>query len=122
MRIEDDKLLASFRWPSCEWCRAIGAVAAHWGCDPHHILSRGAGRVDIAENIVSLCRVCHGNNHAGNSPYPFDLLELAAKREGTTPEAIVAKVQKIRRTPKPLGWQDMTPAELVAYAMKQEAA
>ena len=65
-------------------------------CDPSHIYSRGAGRVDIPENIVNLCRVCHNDSHAGYEPTRAQLLAIAAKREGTTPEEITAKVHRIR--------------------------
>lgn len=81
----------------CEWCNC----PLPNGADPAHIFSRGAGQVDIAGNLVALCRKDHNRNHAGLEPTPKQLLALAAKREGTTPEAIRAEVYRIRRLPKP---------------------
>ena len=116
MRIVDEPLLREFCFaPNCEWCNDY----SQFGRDPAHIFSRGAGRVDIRENLVALCRLCHNLHHAGLRPTRKELLKVAAKREGTTPKRIERIVQLIRRTPAPIGWQDMTPAQLVAYALRQ---
>jgi hypothetical protein len=94
VRIVDEKLLASFRGGWCEWCRT--AVAVH----AHHLYSRGAGRCDVRENVVSLCAVDHANTHNGKSPTREQLLELVAAREGTTAAKIVTKIQRLRRLDK----------------------
>lgn len=97
MILKDPDLLAEFRAATaCEYCER---PTPH-GCDPAHILSRGAGRVDIRGNLVSLCRWCHDSSHYGNAPYTSELLAIAAKREGTTVEWIRLEVYRIRREPK----------------------
>ncbi len=71
--------------------------------------------MDIRENLVALgstpnfCCRCHTyshNAHTGNNlrPNRADLLEIAAKREGTTPEAITEKVQRLRAETKVKTW------------------
>ena len=97
MRIVDKDLLREFAsaW-QCEFC---GKRTPN-GCDPAHIFSRGAGRVDVRENLVSLCAICHRKSHAGHRPNRADLLSIAAKRENTTVEAIEALVYGTRRKPK----------------------
>ena len=51
MKLIDEALLDRFRHAErCEWC----GKKTPQGCDPAHIFSRGAGRVDIAGNLVSL--------------------------------------------------------------------
>lgn len=93
MKVIHESLLARFRLPGrCEYC----GKPCQDGRDPAHIFSRGAGRIDIAENLVSLCRWCHNSNHLGNSPTKGNLLTIAARREGTTPEEIEAKVMRLR--------------------------
>lgn len=93
MRIINKPLLRRFAEVyRCEYCGCRTP-----GADPAHIFGRGAGRVDIPANIVSLCRQCHTSSHAGGYPTFDDLLLIAAKREGVTPEWIVDEVYRIRR-------------------------
>jgi hypothetical protein len=94
MKLIDKSLIASFRGSICEWCLYVAAS------EGHHIFSKGAGRVDIRGNLVSLCRLCHTKAHAGHSPTREQLLTVAARREKTTAEAITAEVQRIRRLTK----------------------
>jgi hypothetical protein len=94
MRVEDDDLLAEFRKPGC--CECCGRPCPD-GRDPAHLLSRGAGRVDIRENLASLRRECHTSSHGGNSPRVWRLFIIVARREGTTPRLIWEKIQRIRR-------------------------
>ena len=97
MKIVDEALLDEFRSArKCEFCRE----RTPRGADPAHIFSRGAGRVDIRENLVALCRNCHLENHAGKMPGRSALLAIAAMREVTTADAITEKVYWIRRTRK----------------------
>jgi hypothetical protein len=93
----DPKLLKAMAEPGeCAWCRQWCAQR-----DCHHIYSKGAGRVDIAGNLVSLCRVCHALTHSG-AVSRFDLLTMAANREGLRQDEITAAVYAIRRHPKHL--------------------
>lgn len=55
-RIEDSELLDTFRDQKCIGC-------GRWGCDPAHIKSRGSGGDDVADNLISLCRECHSEQH-----------------------------------------------------------
>jgi hypothetical protein len=92
--MKDNDVLAEFRSPGlCECC----GLPCPDGRDPAHIFSRGAGRADIRENMVSLSRLCHTRSHAGQSPRRWRLLIIAARREGTRPKAIRDKVYQIRR-------------------------
>lgn len=92
MRVIDRKLLKEFsRKPNCEVC---GAKNIH-GLDPHHLLSRGAGRVDVRCNILAACRPCHVMAHAGSDR--DRLVAIVAEREQMTADAIWAEVWRIRR-------------------------
>lgn len=99
MRIENADLLASFGgMRRCEVCGKL----KH--CDAAHIFSAGAGRVDEPWNIVSLCREDHAANHQrtnGRDVTRAQLLEIAAMREGVSPEWIIAEVRRIRALPQP---------------------
>jgi hypothetical protein len=90
----DPTLLESVRLRCrCERCRKRGPV------DPHHVFARGmggAGRLDLPENLIALCRWCHDAFHAGNIKRA-ELLDLVAVRERTTVDAIVAKIHRWRR-------------------------
>ncbi len=35
------------------------------GLDPHHVIYRSAGGKDTADNLLTLCRKCHDDIHAG---------------------------------------------------------
>ena len=100
VRVVDDALLQWFRdaW-RCEFCGHATKAPTH----PHHIYSRGAGRLDIRINLIALggafCCNCHGLVHAGRIKRE-QLLKVVALRERTTPEVIEAEVFRIRRLPK----------------------
>ncbi len=100
MKIIDKELLREFAGKTrCELCKKALRHAAH----PHHIYSRGAGRLDIAENLVALggpwdCG-CHGLFHGGRIMLD-DLLAVAAVREGCLQTEITAYVHLLRRTAK----------------------
>ena len=86
MRIVNEDVLQRFReFRFCECCN----TPTPGGTDPAHIGSRGAGRVDAAWNLCALDRACHTRHHAGGKPTRQDLLAIAAKREGTTVQAIL---------------------------------
>ena len=98
MKLVDERLLDKFRaaW-RCEYCKRQMPS----GCDPAHIFSRGAGRVDIAGNLIALCRWCHVKAHAKTEGVRItrqELLEIAARREGVAPEWVEDEVYRIRRT------------------------
>ncbi len=100
MRVVDEDCLKLFREkPRCELCGRALYARAH----PHHIHSRGAGRLDIPINLISLggyvdCN-CHGAAHAGK--VTRDALQaIAARREGVTVEAAIDEVHRIRRADK----------------------
>lgn len=93
MRLVNKALLKEFSKPGlCECC----GCPCPDGRDPAHIFSRGAGRVDIRENLVSLKRECHVRSHTSGKPSHEMLLKIAAKREGTRPSLITEMVQRIR--------------------------
>lgn len=96
MVVIDEELLVEFRAARrCELCRR----ATPNGTDPHHCFSRGAGRIDHAFNLISLCRDCHCRIHGGGLARER-LLEIVAAREGTTVEAIREEIWRLRREPK----------------------
>lgn len=76
-------------------CECCGAPCPD-GRDPHHLMTKGAGRVDVRSNIVSLCRVCHVGFHASGTPSFEALIVIAAMRDKTTPNAIMEMVYRIR--------------------------
>ena len=90
----NEAVLDVFRhWPECEWCKR----PLPDGADPAHIFSRGAGRVDIPENVCALCRECHSSNHAGNRPRTLDLMIVSGHREKMLAEDIQQTVWDLRR-------------------------
>ncbi len=68
MIILDAYLLEKCRnQPRCWWC---GQPPAR-GCrlDPNHIMGKGMGggsQLDIKENVIPMCRLCHNEFHAGH--------------------------------------------------------
>ena len=102
MRIVNQSILAQFRTPGrCEWCRT--ACTAR---EPAHLFSRGAGRLDIAVNLVALGSTlayqcpCHSDHHSGREPNRNDLLAIVAQRENVLQDDIVAAVHFLRAAPK----------------------
>jgi hypothetical protein len=101
LKVVDEALLTELRQArACGWCGA----ALHRPPEVHHVLGKGAGRVDIRGNLIPLggawdCN-CHGTIHDGNGPTRAQLLAVTAARDGTTAHAIEAEVYRIRRTPK----------------------
>lgn len=95
MKVVNEDLLDRFRAPvPCAWCRIRVAT------DPHHIFSRGAGRLDVAINLVSLCRLDHCNAHDGHQPTREQLLQIVSRREKLPVETILDRIYLLRRLPK----------------------
>lgn len=100
MKIIDKKLLAEVRrCGECGWCKKPLRFAA----EPHHLFSRGAGRIDQPWNLIALggpwdCD-CHGEFHRGHIRR-YDLLTVVAQREGRSQDEIEEEVWRIRRLPK----------------------
>ncbi len=97
--IEDEPLLDCFRSPGyCELCHKPCRIR-----EPHHLRAKGANswaRLDIRINLMALgssqafqCD-CHTRIHNGKVS-KAKLLEIVAKREGTTPEAIKAEIDRL---------------------------
>lgn len=94
-RIIDEKLLKAVRArEQCERCGRRGFVQAA------HVFGKGMGgwrRYDIAINLIGLCVVCHQRHHYGILATE-NLLEIVARRERTTPQAIREKIWRLRRS------------------------
>jgi len=96
MRIRNPELLEEFRYrPRCEWCGQPNRT----GLDPHHLWTRGAGRLDIRINLIALCRACHQDVHSGVIARD-DLLAKVSAREGFPPEEIAQEIYRLMRSPK----------------------
>ncbi len=92
MKLINEKLLAEFRRkPACELC----LEPTPQGCDPHHVYSRGAGRVDVRANISGLCRRCHQLVEA-DVEAKAKLIRIVATREGRIASDIFFEVCAIR--------------------------
>ena len=101
MKVINKKLLAEFRQPGlCELC----GKPCPEGRDPAHLLSRGAGRVDIRKNLISAERSCHALMH--NDPSALaKAFEIVAAREGCTVQEIIDMVHRIRADDKCKVWE-----------------
>ncbi len=109
MRIVDEKTLDLFRGVrTCELCGKSRP------CDAHHAVStRGAGRLDISANLMSICRPCHSavDSRAGSERCK----QIVAAREGCTVADIEAVINMFRLLPKgrtkeqieAMNWQDI---------------
>lgn len=83
----------------CELCNRRLRYRAH----PHHVFSRGAGRVDMPFNLIALggafdCN-CHGRFHDGNLA-KSQILERVARREDVFQLAIEDAIYALRRLDK----------------------
>ena len=101
MRIVDEQMLQRFRTaPRCEICRKVKLI------EPHHIHTRGAGRLDISCNLISLCRECHSciDNAHGKAM----CLAYVAKREGHAIVDVEGVIHWFRSLPKGLDREAIT--------------
>jgi hypothetical protein len=80
VRVSDPELLEQVRQL---WCLGCGQVPS----DAHHVTPKGAGGDDVAENVMPLCRIHHGEWHQNPgkaiSKYPAIRywLELALRED-----------------------------------------
>ena len=103
MKIKRPAILSSF--PSPGLCESCGVPCS--SRERHHIFSRGAGGPDLPINIIMLgdaftghC-ACHIKFHGnGLKRFRLQFLDVVAKREQTTVEAIVDVICLVRRLPK----------------------
>jgi hypothetical protein len=68
----------------CRVCVNIGSNGHDWGVvEFHHIVSRGHGGDDVAENIIPLHRICHEGLHmaARGAPGTRAVLESLSDAE-----------------------------------------
>ncbi len=97
MKVINNRLLKLFREKErCERCGRLTTV------QPHHVFGRGyesCRRLDVAVNLISLCGICHDRFHMGRIERQ-NLLEIVAKRERTTVQAIEEEIWKLRRLRK----------------------
>lgn len=108
MRIKDEKLLAEMRAsPECQFCHRPTPT----GCDPAHILSRGAGGSDIRSNVIALCWWCHRIlNHNGRIN-AGQLWQAVAVRDGRASDEVEAEVFFVRRLSKDSDWRPGMPVQ-----------
>ncbi len=95
---------------TCAVCWSGWRAFDNW-LEVHHIAG-GAGRKDVVENLLTLCRGCHDEYHRGTSLTPGML--LTAKRESDPEhysEAVI--LQLLGRKSLPERWQ---PQPLPAWA------
>ena len=88
-RVINQETIEACKRPNCEIC---GRMTNN---EPHHIISRGAGGPDIAENLIQLCPICHTKAHSGSFSKQ-QLFNIIARRLNTTSELIEEKIKKIR--------------------------
>jgi len=73
-RVIDNKAIEKIRAIGyCEYCGGRSSLQVH------HIKSRGAGGGDVAENLICLCAICHGQVHSGHIER-WILHEIVARR------------------------------------------
>lgn len=94
MLIRNKALLDEMRatTPRCQWCGTKPPT------DMHHLYQRGLGggsHLDIRINLLALCRVCHGDAHAGVIDRD-SLLAVVAAREGVMRQDIKAAKGYVR--------------------------
>ena len=61
-RTKSKQAIEDARCTYCEYCGKGGSVHVH------HVVSRGAGGGDTADNLISLCIRCHARTHSGEIP------------------------------------------------------
>jgi hypothetical protein len=96
MKVINEDLLDTFRRkPRCEVCKRRFDVL-----EPHHVWAKGmggGGRLDVPQNLISVCRYCHQAIHLGKVSR-LELLAIVARRERTTVAEIEEEIWRLRRT------------------------
>src|SRR5438046_1092997 len=99
MTILDEACLDAFRQaPHCEYCR----TPSRGRLEPHHYHPRGreaATQLDIRENLIALCRLCHQKCEDVNIPRHV-ILALISVRLAKWPVEIEDLIFRLLRTPK----------------------
>ncbi len=99
MRYVDEAVLRLYRGPGkCAICGTFSPQR-----EAHHVWSRGAGRLDIGINLVSLggawsC-MCHSRSQSYTIPRKA-VVESVAFREGLDAAFVAQRVPWLRRQPK----------------------
>jgi hypothetical protein len=70
------KLFDSYKEKECYICKARKTKTNGVIVDPHHLKKTGVDRLDVPENLVALCRVCHDSVHSGSKGFTDRLLEI----------------------------------------------
>lgn len=101
MIIRNERFLDTQRGPGfCEYCRKHVRSRS-----PHHVFTRGSGRIDCRFTCLSLCDVfsggssCHHRAHSGEIARA-DLELLLADINGVMQADVLSAVYLIRRLPK----------------------
>lgn len=107
MIIKNEALLREFRRKDrCELCHRLGHVQVH------HVYCRGLGgghRLDIRENLISLCWRCHRLFHDGLLRRDH-FIEIIAYREGRSVEDITGTILRYRNAKKGDTWEGQADA------------
>jgi hypothetical protein len=102
VRIENEEVLTRFRGARCELCGGGPSEA-------HHIRSKGVCRLDVAINLIAVCRRCHGRIHLGSMTQADrrltreDLWEIVSRRDGVAVADIIAELNRLRDLPADAG-------------------
>ncbi len=102
MKIVSEKTLKEFRSKSfCEWCEK---PAGQKKLDPHHAIYKtgmgGGSRMDLSLNLLSCHRLCHHKIEDTGAEANRKCLLIISKREGETPDDVLAVLQLLWRLPK----------------------
>lgn len=100
MLIVKESILCYFRGQACEMCDDRPMAQA----EPHHIKPKGAdggSRLDVALNLISLCRECHNKVHDGGRKAQVECWKIVAKREGLSSWKVAeGAIHRLLRTKK----------------------
>jgi len=95
VRIIDEAVLDLFRGVACEICGRPGSS------EPHHVSARGMGsgkRLDVAINLLAVCRRCHTHIESGNIRRRV-VLAVVADRERMTVDLLEQSIWQLQREP-----------------------
>lgn len=95
MRIINESALAECRRRLCEFRQCPCSVT-----EPHHVHTKGEGRVDTPWNLIALCKLHHTAHHYGGQPGTKIIKAIVARREGVSADDIDAEYYRILRLDK----------------------